>query len=291
MEPAHAMNTIIRKTSAVDEVFLALRERIANGELPVGHRFPPQEILAERMGVSRSTIREAINKLTVLGLLAAKPGVGTMVVADSSGASLSALGQHLFLKSAEVAQFMEARLYLEKAAIRLAILKATDAELASLDILLTEQDRACQNGDCDLFSTLDAQFHRTIIEISNNQVLRRFLGLIWDGLSQFIREVTALQSAVENAIHYHRRLVRHLQARDLAQAETTLLEHLQDVALNIERNLGQDIGLGEMFNLEIECCPGPKRSRGGALAALPARGIPKAAAPKAAPGKKGSREI
>ncbi len=285
------MNKIIRKTSAVDEVFLALRGRIAKGELPVGHRFPPQEVLAGQMGVSRSTIREAINKLTVLGLLAAKPGVGTMVVADSSGASLSALGQHLFLKSGEVAQFMEARLYLEKAAIRLAILKATDAELAGLDALVAEQDRACRNGDCDSFSALDAQFHRTIIEISNNQVLRRFLGLIWDGLSQFIREVTALQSAVENAIHYHRRLVRHLKARDLAQAETTLLEHLQDVALNIERNLGQDIGLGEMFKLEIECCPGPKRPRIVSPAAAPTRKIRRTAAAKAAPGKEGTREL
>jgi GntR family transcriptional repressor for pyruvate dehydrogenase complex len=247
------MNQVIRKTSAVDEVFLSLHEGIVKGELPVGHRFPPQEILAEQMGVSRSTMREAINKLTMLGLLAAKPGVGTTVVADTPGASVTAVvGQHLFLKSEEVAQFMEARLYLEKAAIRLAILKATDAELAGLEGLLAGQEEACRNGDGARFSVLDARFHRTIIETSNNQMLMRFLELIWDGLSQFIREVTFLKSAVENAVHYHRLLVHRLRARDLALAEATLLEHLKDVALNIERNIGHDIGLGGMFKLEIE---------------------------------------
>ena len=253
------MISTIKKTSAVDEVFQVIQRRITNGELPLGHRFPPQEVMAKQLGVSRSTIREAINKLTLLGFLAAKPGVGTTVVGDGSTALSSALSRHIFLSSGQVPQFIEARLHLEKAALRLAILKADEEDLEMLETLLARQHEACRQGDFALFSDLDARFHRRIVESSKNQMLMQFLGLIWDGLSRFILEVTMLQSAVEHAIHYHRLILDRLRARDLVKAENILVEHLQDVSLNIERNLGQDIGLKPMFRQEIEYGPSPKK--------------------------------
>ena len=249
----------IRKTSAVDEVFQVIQERIASGKLPLGHRFPPQEIMAEEMGVSRSTIREAINRLTLLGFLAAKPGVGTTVVGDGSTALSAALSRHIFLSSGQVPQFIEARLHLEKAAVRLAILKAEDEDFEAMETLLGRQMESCRQGDFALFSDLDARFHRRIVESSKNQMLLQFLGLIADGLARFILEVTMLQSAVENAIHYHQLLLRQLRDRNLAKAEKILVEHLQDVALNIERNLGQDIGLSPMFRQEFEYGPPTKK--------------------------------
>lgn len=239
----------IRKISAVDEVFEYLHRRIVSGEFGPGHRFPAQDLLAEELGVSRSTVREALNKLSLLGLLTAKPGVGTLVAEDSSMASL---GRYLFLKSGEVTQFMEARLYLEKAAVRLAILKASSEDIARLSTVIAEQGQAVAQCAPDVFARLDAQFHRALIEIGRNEPMERFLGLIWDGLSQFIAEVCQLQSAMEHAFQFHCRLVKHLADRDRRKAEATILEHLQDVALNIERNLGRSIGLREMFELERE---------------------------------------
>lgn len=251
--------TIIRKTSAVDEVFQVVQQRIVSGELPLGYRFPPQDIMAEELGVSRSTIREAINKLTLLGFLAAKPGVGTTVVGDGSTALSSALSRQIFLSSGQVPQFVEARLHLEKAAVRLAILKADDEDFEALENLLARQVETCRQGDTALFSDLDARFHRRIVESSKNQMLLQFLGLITDGLSRFILEVTMLKSAAENAIHYHQLLFRHLKNRDLVKAEKILVEHLHDVALNIEQNLGQDIGLKPMFRQELEYGPAMKK--------------------------------
>ncbi|MDR2946367.1 MAG: GntR family transcriptional regulator, partial [Candidatus Adiutrix sp.] len=67
----------IRKMSAVDEVFQAIYSRILSGEFPEGHHFPSQITMAESFGVSRPTIREAVNRLKQLGLLASKPKVGT----------------------------------------------------------------------------------------------------------------------------------------------------------------------------------------------------------------------
>lgn len=249
--------SVIKKTSAADEVFKAIQKRIVSGEWGLGHRFPPQEIMAEQFGVSRSTIREAINRLTMLGFLTAKPGVGTTVVGDGSTVFTSPLSRHIFLNSGQVPQFIEARLYLEKAAVRLAILKAEDEDFEAMDALLIRQVEAYNNGDVALFSDLDARFHRRIVESSKNQMLLQFLDLIWDGLSRFILEVSQLQSAVENAIHYHQQLLKQLQNRNLPKAEKILVEHIQDVALNIEQNLNYDTGLKAMFDQELACDPLP----------------------------------
>jgi len=241
----------IKKTSAADEVFQVIHQRIISGELKLGHRFPPQEVMAEQMGVSRSTIREAINKLILLGFLTTKPGVGTTVVGDGSTAFTSALSRHIFLNSGQVPQFIEARLYLEKAAVRLAILRAEDEDFEAMENLLARQVKAFHQNDSAFFSDLDARFHRRIVESSKNQMLLQFLDLIWDGLSRFILEVTMFQSAVENAIHYHQLLLKQLKERNLIKAEKILVEHLRDVALNIERNLGRDSGLKDMFDQEL----------------------------------------
>ena len=73
----------IHKMSTSDEVFRVLHDRIMSGELKPGDKLPPQNLLAEQLSVSRNTLREAIHKLTVMGLLAAKPGVGTSVELSS----------------------------------------------------------------------------------------------------------------------------------------------------------------------------------------------------------------
>ena len=246
------MNKVIRKTSAVDEVFQALHSRIVSGDLPEGYRFASQEFMAEEFGVSRSTIREAVNKLNLLGLLTSKPGVGTMVAAPTAEGYFSNLGQYLFLTSAEVGQFMEGRLYLEKAAVGLAVLRAEDDDIRRLSALVGEQGEAVAKGDAALFSRQDAEFHRALVDISGNALLRQFMGLIWEGLYQFIAEVTTLEAAIANAFCFHNLLVRHLARRDRAKMERTLVEHLHDVVGNIERNLGHSLGLEAMFKMELE---------------------------------------
>ncbi|MDR1922254.1 MAG: FadR family transcriptional regulator [Candidatus Adiutrix sp.] len=250
------MSKTITKLSAVDEVFNYLHQRIASGELPEGHRFPTQDLMAEEFGVSRSTVREAINKLTLLGFLSAKPGVGTIVVNSSASGYVSAVGQHIFLKSTDVIEFMEARLYLEQTAVKLAVRRASKEDIKNLNRMLIEQGRNV--GDGDRFSRLDSEFHRALIEISQNKVMMQFLGLIWDGLSQFITEVTRIKTAASHAYVFHARLVKHITDRNLEKAELTLVEHLHDVAVNIEEHFKEHAGLSQVFKTELANLPGWK---------------------------------
>ena len=72
-------NDRIKRISVSEEIFNILHKKIISGEYSPGDKLPSQDKLAEQYHVSRNTIREAINKLTVMGLLSSKQGVGTVV--------------------------------------------------------------------------------------------------------------------------------------------------------------------------------------------------------------------
>ncbi len=252
----------IRKRSAADEVFSSLHDRIVTGELRPGDRLPPQDELARQLNVSRNTLREAIHKLTVMGFLTAKPGVGTVVQVSNPASYLGSLGDHLLMDPTTVREFVEARLFVEKATIRLAVLRATPAMIAEMEAIVDGQERAFRAGDTPGFSLLDASFHMLLAQSSDNHVLVKFLETLWDLLQQFILEVSGLPSAVENAIAYHRRILAHLAARDLLAAEAALVAHLLDVVRNIESSLGLDLQVSTLFDLEMRShAPTPPPTR------------------------------
>lgn len=240
----------IKKRSAADEVFSTLHDRIMAGELKPGDRLPPQDELARQLKVSRNTLREAIHKLTVMGLLAAKPGVGTVIQLSNPARYLGALGDHLLLDATTVREFVEARLFVEKSTVRLAVLRATSQDLSDLEDIVDAQATAFAAGEMESFSRLDAEFHMRLARMSNNHVLVKFLETLWDLLQRFILEVSRLPLAIENAISFHRRMTGYIAQRDLAAAEAALVQHLWDVVRNIEQNLGTELHVDTLFELE-----------------------------------------
>ncbi len=107
----------IKRTSAADEVFKILHEWIISRKLRSGDKLPSQDELAKQFAVSRNTLREAINKLTVMGLLTTKQGVGTVVNITTASNYMASLSNHLLLKPATVREFIEARGIVEQATV------------------------------------------------------------------------------------------------------------------------------------------------------------------------------
>lgn len=255
----------IRKRSAADVVFSSLHDRIVAGELKPGDRLPPQDELARQLNVSRNTLREAIHKLTVMGFLTAKPGVGTVVQVSNPASYLGSLGDHLLMDPTTVREFVEARLFVEKATVRLAVLRATPEVIAELETIVDGQVRAYEAGDTAGFSLLDASFHMLLAKSSDNHVLVKFLETLWDLLHQFILEVASLPSAVENALEYHHHILTCLAKRDPQGAEAALVSHLHNVVCNIESSLNLDLEMDQLFELEMrspsQSAPPKRRKR------------------------------
>ncbi len=241
----------IRRTSAVDEVFLLIQDKIHRGEYSVGQVLPPQKNLALEYGVGASTIREALGKLAMLGYLSAKQGVGTTVISNSSAGQVSSLGQYIFLNSAELVHFMEARICLERAALRSAAFKATDEDFARLEAIIGEQKNAVELLDSALFSRHDKAFHMELMTVGRNPILAQYMCIIRDGLFSFIEEATRMEKVMSSSIAFHREILKHLRERDSLRAEKTLVEHLWDVARIVEDNLGHETGLSRLFGREL----------------------------------------
>ncbi len=244
--------TAIHRMSTSDEVFRVLHDRIVSGDLKPGDRLPPQNLLAEQLSVSRNTVREAIHKLKVMGLLAAKPGVGTSVQVSSPARYVGSLSPHLLLDSATVREFLEARLFMEKASVRLAFLRATKEGINGLRAILDKQTVASQNGDVEEFNKLDAAFHLELARLGQNRVLVKFLETIGDLLHEFIAEVNQLPSALQKALDYHREITALLAAGDLPKAEKKMVQHLKSVADIIQQNLGTELDVNALFEIELK---------------------------------------
>jgi GntR family transcriptional repressor for pyruvate dehydrogenase complex len=231
----------IQKASATAKVFKALYEMIAAGRYQRGQRLPPQDELARQFGVSRNTLREAVNQLSAMGLLSSRQGVGTVVEPPTPGGYLSRLSGQLLLDPLSVREFIEARICIERNAVRLAVARAGPRDVERLRSILEEQRRAFDRGDVVEFTRQDAAYHLELTRICGNRVMLKFLQTIHDMLQRFIGEVTQLPGAVEDALGFHSRVTEAIEACDADRAEQEMILHLFDVVQRIESNLKIDL--------------------------------------------------
>jgi len=239
----------LRRTSAADEAFKALYDRIMSGQLQHGDKLPSQDQMALQFGVSRNTMREAINKLIVMGLLSARQGVGTLVNITSATGYLASLSDHLLLQATTVRDFLEARVIIERATVRLAVMRAEPAVIAELEVNLKKQKEALRKGNIQAFIAQDVLFHTTLAKASGNQVLLQLLGAVTDLLGNFIKEVSLLPMAMQNALRFHKQILKLIRAGDTEGAERKVVEHLYDVARNIRQSTGTEMVLEFPFDL------------------------------------------
>jgi len=233
----------IQRTTAVDEIFRALHDLIISGELKPGDRLPSQRELARRLEVSRSTLREAIHKLIALGFLAPKQGVGTIVGNGDPLNFVRSLGEHFLVDGVSATEFLEARVVVETAVVRLAVARANEEHRNRLRHLLFLQRQAAKEGDINEFSRFDTEFHLALAEASGNRVLVKMEETILDLLRQFIRKVSELPGAVDDALKFHGEILASLERREVRRAERTMASHLSDIAARISSYLGTEVNL------------------------------------------------
>jgi DNA-binding GntR family transcriptional regulator len=190
-----------------------IRDEILDGRIPAGARLLETE-LAERFGVSRGPVRDALTELAREGLVEDLPRRGTFV------ASLS---------EKDLEEVYVLRRAIEEAAVRLAIARAADAEIAEMYARLTETEDAYERADLPSAWEADMAFHRTYCRMSGNGRLAD----LFEGLaSQTVLLMrTALASHASLAwtppVELHRRIADAIKARDADAAVRAVGEHYQ----------------------------------------------------------------
>jgi GntR family transcriptional regulator, transcriptional repressor for pyruvate dehydrogenase complex len=172
----------IEKSSTPGRVAEQILRRIETGLLAAGERLPAQRDLAEQLGVGRSSLREAINALAVMGHLEVRHGSGTYVrreqPADQGGAHHLAAA----LEAVSLLELMEAREMLE---CKSAVLAAERADTTQIRQLKAVLDRAAETpADYSRFLKADIQFHTRLAEAAGNAVIQEMTRLVLERLAR-----------------------------------------------------------------------------------------------------------
>jgi DNA-binding GntR family transcriptional regulator len=200
-------------TSARDRVYDTLREAIVSAELEPGRRLSENE-LADRLGVSRTPVREALVRLRDDRLVAIVPQLGTFVTLIAADAVADA---H-FVREA-----------LECSAIRIAAERAVARDLVELQANLAEQELAEESGHAEAFDALDEALHRGICELSGREVAWRISQRARGQLDRVRRLSIPAPGYRRQMIVEHREVLDAVAANDADGAERALRHHLRMV--------------------------------------------------------------
>lgn len=199
--------------AARDQVYAALREAIVSAELAPGRKLSENE-LAERLGVSRTPVREALVRLRDERLVAIVPQLGTFVTLISD----EGVADAAFVREA-----------LECAAARLAAERTEDDGLADLRANLVAQERARDDEDAEAFDLLDEALHHRLAELSGHEIAWSLARRANGHLDRVRRLSLPEPGYMGDMLSEHRELVAAIAARDAELAERRMRHHLRMV--------------------------------------------------------------
>jgi GntR family transcriptional regulator, transcriptional repressor for pyruvate dehydrogenase complex len=225
--------------SVTDVAIEKIKEMIVSGELRPGERLPKEADLAQRLGLSRSSLREAVRALSLVRILDVRQGDGTYVTSLESDVLLDAMSFVVDLhQDRGVLHVLEARRVLEGAVAALAAEHIGDEELGELRRLI---DAAGECATVEEFVENDLEFHRKIARASRNPVLASLLdsvstrtsrARIWRGITQ--------GGATERARAEHRAIVAALEHHQPEVARAWATVHVAGVEAWLELALEPD---------------------------------------------------
>ena len=193
-----------------------------------GHKLPPQRALAESLGVSRPTVREALVILETMGKVNIQPGKGVFLCTraqENLPLSVSRRSDRSFIagKETQIYQFRHA---IEPAIAALVALNATQAQIDDMAAMMDEMRQAGVRGDVLHFSQLDFAFHSQMIEAANNPFFIDAMRPFFDLFSESQRLPFSNQEGLRDTMREHESLLEHLRLRDPHGARRAMEEHV-----------------------------------------------------------------
>ncbi|RJE81310.1 FadR/GntR family transcriptional regulator [Paracoccus sp. JM45] len=229
-------------------VIRQLETLILQGILRPGERLPGERDLAERMGVSRPSLREALSAMQDDGLLVTRPGAGVFVAEVMGGAFSPALVRLIGRHPQAAVDYLTFRKDLEGLAAERAATAAGETDLAVLDRIIADMRHAHDGSDPDTDASLDADFHMAIVEASHNiialHMMRAMQDLLRQGMLFNRAKVFETPKLRDQLLDQHIAINTALQKRDGPAARSALEVHLDCVAIALadqRRIEGQDI--------------------------------------------------
>ncbi|MBN9032701.1 MAG: GntR family transcriptional regulator [Rhizobiales bacterium 63-7] len=219
----------ITRRKLSDEVFDRLERMISSGELTPGDDMPSERELMDRFKVGRPAIREAMQSLERMGLVAISHGERAKVLeltAKSLFRQMDLTAKIMLAKSADTLEHLKsARIFFERGMAREAAQKASPEDIAALHAILDRQRASL--GNAEAFIAADMAFHTRIAEISGNPIFAAVSESMLAWLQEYHTDMLIWTGKERFTLAEHEEIVDRLAAGDADGAEQAMLKHLE----------------------------------------------------------------
>jgi GntR family transcriptional repressor for pyruvate dehydrogenase complex len=222
----------VERVMVRDTIVQRIRGAILAGALTVGTKLPSEHQLAREMGVSRTSIREALRELEAMGLVVCRHGVGAFVASPND----AALGREslldLLADRPSMAEFLEVRRHLETHCAALAAQRRTEEEVVAIEAVIAQMGVLLK--DPDAYLQADFEFHGLLVRAAHNTIFEHILNEVSGPFRRELILTVRLPGATESSYRYHRLIKEAVQKKNPGQARKIMDEHLNDIEALLE---------------------------------------------------------
>jgi GntR family transcriptional repressor for pyruvate dehydrogenase complex len=217
----------VRRSRQYEQVAKQIQRLVIRGVLKPGDRLPAERELATKFGVSRSSIRDAIRTLEVIGILEPRQGKGTVVREVSTDSLVVPLTRVLLRKRELVAELLDVRRMIEPALAARAAANASPEEIARMEGILQRQQEKMRRGEDTIEE--DSEFHYVVALAAGNNVVLKVLDVLMDLLRESRARSLQVLGRRERSYAGHRQILRAIKRRDRTAAAAAARRHLKEI--------------------------------------------------------------
>lgn len=228
------MKALKRRKLLSEAVQDEIKSYIIQHALKPGDALPPETELAHQLGVSRTSVREAVKSLEALGILEARSGTGVFVRDFTFDPILDNLPYGMLFGLKEVANILEVRFHLEYGMVERVVESITPAQLKKLNLVLDRMREAAERGSYS--ADEDRVFHQILYENVDNPILSRIVDIFWVVFHQ-AQAHASIPGPVDPTDTYQRHvdIVDALQNRDVDALRTAMARHYHGIRARVQR--------------------------------------------------------
>jgi len=216
---------------------------VVNGDWKAGDRIPPERELCVRLGIARTSLREALKAMELVGMLDSRVGDGTFVCPRSEFLSRPLLWAFTGTDHVELREIMEARALLEQDLAPLAAMRASNAEIERIGETIAWMARNIAESKPILEPDMD--FHVAIAVGAHNDVLSNAVQLLRNLQRQWINLKLQLRDVPDQVMQEHTAIYQAIRNRDAAGARRAMQAHLEHTGKLVEQVVNQRDGVAQ----------------------------------------------
>lgn len=231
------VQSLRRGSDLADAIQRQIKDHIIENNLRPGDLLPPEGQLANDLGVSRGSVREAVKALESLGILEVRHGTGVVVREFNFDSVFDLLAHGLVFDPARIREILQIRKWLEAEAIGEVVARIGDEQVDAIEVLLQQWEQLATTGEPT--SAYDRSFHQMLYEVVGNRSLIALLDVFWGVFHAMpVRSISA-DMRPSTTVQDHWSILRAVRRRDAEAARTNILDHFYSVEQRLAEAAGQ----------------------------------------------------